>query len=64
MDAITILRNETNNHRLMQIDLDALAKNEDLLEDVYDIIAVEVRKNEESIAWEEAKKYLSTDGNK
>jgi hypothetical protein len=64
MDAITILRNETNNHRLMQIDLDALAKNEDLLEDVYDIIAVEVRKNEESIAWEEAKKNLSTDGNK
>ena len=56
MEAITISRNENNNHRLMQIDLDALSANEELLEDVYDIIAIELRKNEESIPWEEAKR--------
>jgi hypothetical protein len=62
MEAITILRNESNNRRLMQIDLDALSHNEELLEDVFDIIAIEVRKNEESIPWEEAKKSLGLGG--
>lgn len=58
MDAITILRNESNNHRLMQIDLDLLAKDEELLEDLYDLLAIELRKNEESVPWEEVKKSL------
>lgn len=40
MDAITILKNESNNHRLMQIDLDLLAKDDEQLEDLYDIIAI------------------------
>jgi hypothetical protein len=58
MEAITILKNEVNNHRLMQIDLDVLSKDEELLEDLYDIIAIEVRKNEETVSWEEAKEQL------
>ncbi len=58
MEAITILKNEENNHRLMQIDLDLLAKDDELLEDVYDIIAIELRKNEETIPWEQAKQQL------
>lgn len=58
MDVITILKNESNNHRLMQIDLDLLMKNEDLLEDVYDIITIELRRGEETIPWEEAKKMV------
>jgi hypothetical protein len=58
MEVITILRNEANNHRLMQIDLDLLAKDEELLEDLYDILAIELRKNEETIPWEEAKKQM------
>jgi hypothetical protein len=62
MDAITILKNEENNHRLMQIDLDLVVKNEDLLEDIYDIIAIEVRKNEETIPWEQAKQQLHEQG--
>lgn len=62
MEAITILKNESNNHRLMQIDLDLLASDEEQLEDVYDIIAVELRKNEETINWEEAKKQLQDEG--
>lgn len=64
MEAITILRNESNNHRLMQIDLDALIANEEVLEDLYDLIAIELRRDEESIPWEEAKKQLlEKDGN-
>ena len=62
MDAITILKNESNNHRLMQIDLDMLVSDEEQLEDVYDIIAVELRKNEEAVSWEEAKKQLQNEG--
>lgn len=62
MDAITILKNEGNNHRLMQIDLDLLAKDEEQLEDVYDIIAVEIRKNEESVPWEQVKQQLQNEG--
>ena len=62
MEAITILKNKSNNHRVMQIDLDLLASNEEQLEDVYDIIAVELRKNEESISWQQAKQQLHDEG--
>ena len=62
MEAIIILKNEENNHRLMQIDLDLLSKNDELLEDVYDIIAVELRKNEETIPWDQAKQQLHDEG--
>ena len=51
MDAVTILRNEKNNHRVMQIDLDEIAMDETQLEDVYDILAVEMRKTEETVPW-------------
>ena len=62
MDAITILKNESNNHRVMQIDLDLLSKNEEQLEDVYDILAIELRRNEETIPWEQAKQQLRNEG--
>jgi len=58
MEAVSIIRNKENTHRLMQIDLDLLAKDEELLEDVYDMIAIELRKDEETIGWEQAKKQL------
>ncbi len=38
------------------------AKNDELLEDVYDIIAIELRKNEEAIQWEQAKQQLHDEG--
>lgn len=62
MEAITILKNESNNHRLMQIDLDVLADNEEQLEDVFDIIAVELRKSDETVSWEQAKQQLRDEG--
>ncbi len=49
-------------HRLMQIDLDLLARDEEQLEDIYDIIAVELRRNEESVPWEQVKQQLHNEG--
>lgn len=62
VEAITMLKNEANNHRLMQIDLNLLAGDEGLLEDLYDIIAIELRKYEEAIPWEQAKQQLIAEG--
>ncbi|MCY7420542.1 MAG: hypothetical protein LH478_02240 [Chitinophagaceae bacterium] len=62
MEAITILKNEANNHRVIQIDLDLLEKDEVSLEDIYDILAIEIRKNEETIPWEQAKQQLHDEG--
>ncbi len=62
MEAITLLTDKNNNHRLMQIDLDVLADNEELLEDIYDVIAIELRKNEETIPWEQVKQQLLNEG--
>lgn len=59
MEAITFLKNESNNHRLIQIDLDVLKSNQELLEDVYDTIAIHLRRGEESVDWTEAKKQLN-----
>ena len=63
MEAAILLRNETNNHRLLQIDLDMLSGDEEQLEDIYDIIAMELRKTEESIPWEQVKLQLLREGN-
>ncbi len=46
----------------MQIDLDLLAKDDEQLEDVYDIIAIELRKKEETIPWEQVKQQLHDEG--
>ena len=62
MDAITIFKNESNNHRLMQIDLNLLVKDDEQLEDVYDIIAIELRKNEETTPWAHVKQQLHDQG--
>ncbi len=56
MEAVIIMRDRGNNHRLMQIDLDLLAKDEELLEAVYNMIAIELSKNEKTILWNQAKK--------
>lgn len=62
MNAITILKNEKNNHRLMQIDLNELAKDRESVEDLYDMITIELRKDEETIPWEKAKQQLDDEG--
>ena len=58
MDAITILKDETHNKKLIQINVAEISKNEELLEAIFDIIISESRKTDELISWEEAKKEI------
>jgi len=62
MEGITIITDKESNHRLMQIDLDTLTGDEEVLEDIYDLIAVELRKDEETVSWEDVKQQLRNDG--
>lgn len=61
MSLVTILRDETHNKKLMQIDINALSQNQELLEDIIDLKSIEMRKDEDVIAWDEAKKNLFDD---
>ena len=62
MEVITILKDETHNRRLLQIDLNELAKDKEMLENIYDIIAIELRRDEETIPWDDVKKQLKAEG--
>ncbi|MGP8214572.1 MAG: hypothetical protein ACLQQ4_03310 [Bacteroidia bacterium] len=62
MKGITFIKDETHNKRLVQIDLDTIEKYEEKMEDLFDIIIAEARKDEESISWEEVKKQLKKKG--
>jgi len=64
MKGVTFLKDESNNHRLMQIDLVELAKDAEAFEDVCDLIAIELRKEEEAIPWAVAKESLQEYGKK
>jgi hypothetical protein len=59
MEPVIIIRDRKNNHRLMQIDLDLLAKNEELLEAVYNMIAIEVGKKEKAHLSKQTKQQLN-----
>ncbi len=58
MKAVTILKNEENDHKLVQIDLDEFAENDELIEDLFDFLTIELRRNEETVSWEEVKKQM------
>lgn len=60
MEAVTILKNEENDHKLVQIDIDAIADNDELIEELFDFLTIELRRNEETISWEEVKKQLES----
>ncbi|HTA84173.1 MAG TPA: hypothetical protein VK783_14610 [Bacteroidia bacterium] len=58
MKGITFIKDETHNKRLVQIDLNTLEKYEEKMEDLFDVIIAESRKDEESVSWEKVKKQL------
>jgi len=58
MKGITFIKDETHNKRLVQIDLDTLEKYEEKMEDLFDVIIAESRKDEENVSWEKVKKQL------
>lgn len=58
MKAITFFNNAENDHRIVQIDIDQIAGKDDLVEDMFDLLTIELRRNERTISWEEVKKQI------
>lgn len=61
MKGISYLTDEVGQKKAVVIDLDLLKHREnlaDILEDVEDAVAIETRKNEGSVNWEDARKNL------
>ena len=58
MKGITFITDETHKKRLVQIELDTIEKYEERLEDLFDIILAEARKDEEKIPLAEVRRQL------
>jgi hypothetical protein len=61
MKGISYLTDEIGHRKAVVIDFDLLKDRDslaDILEDIEDEIAIELRKNEPSLDWEEARKKL------
>ena len=61
MKGVTLLYDESNKRRLLQLDLDEVAKDEEALEDLFDIIIAESRKDDEKISLDELTELLKKD---
>jgi len=62
MEGISIIHNETNGKKYVQIALEILEENQSTLEDLLDTIIAESRKNDPTISLEELKKRLQKSG--
>ncbi len=63
MKVVSYFTDETRNRRYAQIDLDGLAKcDNEALDDLFDSIIAEARKNEKSEKWESVKAELLKEG--
>lgn len=61
MKGVSYLTDEVGQKKAVVIDLELLKHREnlaDILEDIEDAVAIETRKDEESVNWEEARKGL------
>ncbi|GAB4208484.1 MAG: hypothetical protein Fur0023_20090 [Bacteroidia bacterium] len=62
MKGVILIKDETNNKRFVQINVDTLKKFEKRVEDLLDIIIAESRREEESVGWNQVKKRLKKKG--
>ena len=63
MKVVSFITDETSHRRYAQIDLNGLAKyDNDAIEDLFDTIIAESRKNEKSLPWESVKADLIKEG--
>jgi len=62
MKGVNYITNDKNHKTAVVIDLKKLENYNDLIEDLFDVIIAEARKDEPSIAWEEIKKKLKKKG--
>ncbi|MBL7701008.1 MAG: hypothetical protein JNM14_02060 [Ferruginibacter sp.] len=62
MKSTIFLKDKNKDREIMQIDLAALAKHPEEVEDIVDILIAESRRNEKSISFEKAKEILKAKG--
>ncbi len=62
MKGVTFITDETHKKRFVQIELNAIKKHEEILQDIFDVIIAESRKDEEKIPLEEVKRQLKKAG--
>jgi uncharacterized lipoprotein YehR (DUF1307 family) len=62
MKGVSILYDEAKHRRLIQIDLSEVDTREAAIEDLFDIIIAESRKDSEKISVEELQQLLKKDG--
>jgi uncharacterized lipoprotein YehR (DUF1307 family) len=62
MKGVSILYDESKDRRLIQIDLSEVDTREAAIEDLFDIIIAESRKDSEKISVEELQQLLKKDG--
>lgn len=58
MKGVTFLKDESNNKRILQVDIREVSKNPSQFEDLMDVLIAEERKDEKRISWADAKKRL------
>lgn len=58
MKGVTILRDEKNNRKILQVDIKQVAKYPNEFEDLMDILVAEARSDEPSRNWTDVKKSL------
>ena len=58
MKGVTFLKDESNNKRILQVDIREVSKNPSKFEDLMDILIAEERKEEKRVSWTDAKKRL------
>jgi quinol monooxygenase YgiN len=62
MSWITYITDETNKRRLVQIDLDEVKAHEEELEDLFDALIAESRKDEANIPFQEVINEMKSEG--
>ena len=62
MKGVTILKNEKNNRKILQIDIKEVAKHPNEFEDLVDVLIADDRKDEKDVNWDDLKKQLKQKG--
>jgi hypothetical protein len=62
MKGVTILKDEKNNKRILQIDIKEIAKRPAEFEDLMDVLVAEARAEEKDISWNSVKRELKKKG--
>jgi len=62
MKGVTILTDEKNKRRIVQVDIKEIARNPDEFEDLIDVLVAESRRGEPKVSFETVKKNLKKKG--